>query len=167
MAKKLTTYVVFDGDNDIWAYRFMKGWKAIDTIEFDFQNAHDIGSLTSNAENETYVKRELKKRFAETDQVVVLVGEKTKNLFKFVRWEIDTALELGLPIIVVNLNGSRIIDTNLCPPILRGKNAIHISFNLAIVKFAMENFIAQYKRIDKTVVDNYSYSEQQYKALGL
>ena len=30
--------------------------------------------------------------------VVVLVGEKTKNLYKYVRWELELALELGLPI---------------------------------------------------------------------
>ena len=35
---------------------------------------------------------------------MVLVGEKTKNLYKFVRWEIELAIKLGLPIIVANLN---------------------------------------------------------------
>ncbi len=45
-----------------------------------------------------------------SDQVLVLVGESTKHLKKFVGWEIDLAINLVLPIIVVNLNDKRHMD---------------------------------------------------------
>jgi hypothetical protein len=32
------TYVIFDGDNDRWAYAYMRGWKVNDRVEFDFRD---------------------------------------------------------------------------------------------------------------------------------
>lgn len=40
-------YVAFDGDNDKWAYGFMKGWKTNDRVDFDFEDAHDLDEMTS------------------------------------------------------------------------------------------------------------------------
>jgi hypothetical protein len=31
----MTTYVAFDGDKDIWAYRYMRGWSANQRIDFE------------------------------------------------------------------------------------------------------------------------------------
>src|ERR1700682_1254523 len=107
-----STYVIFDGDKDRYASAFMRGWKVNDRVEFDFRDAHDIGNMTGRAQDEAYVKSELRKRMQASKQVVVLVGESTKNLRKFVGWEIDLAVELGLPIIVVNLNGQRQMDSD-------------------------------------------------------
>src|ERR1700676_2796803 len=95
-----TTYVIFDGDKDRYAYAFMKGWQVNDRVAFDFQDAHDLGVMTGRAKDEAYVKSELRKRMEASNQVLVLVGESTKYLRKFVGWEIDLAFKLGLPIIV-------------------------------------------------------------------
>lgn len=43
------TYVIFDGDGDMWAYRYMRGWNAQDHMDFDFYDAHDIRPLTERA----------------------------------------------------------------------------------------------------------------------
>jgi hypothetical protein len=167
MAKK-HTYIIFDGDNDKWAYARMKGWSALPNIDFEFDNAHDIGSMTSRATNETYVKSELKKRFAQTKQVVVIIGESTKNLYRYVRWEIDVAQELDLPIIAVYLNGSRLIDNSVCPPILRDANAVHIPYKLAIIKYALDNFPADYKKNSASWGNsNRLYTNSVYQELGL
>ena len=55
---------------------------------------------------------------------VLLVGEKTRFLYRFVRWEIELAIKKDLPIIVVNLNNKRTIDRSLCPAIARDTLAI-------------------------------------------
>jgi hypothetical protein len=34
------------GDKDQWAYRFMRGWKANEHIDFDFYDAHDLTAMT-------------------------------------------------------------------------------------------------------------------------
>ncbi len=46
MSYRNKTYVIFDGDGDMWAYAFMLGWKSRDHIEFDFHDAHDINTIT-------------------------------------------------------------------------------------------------------------------------
>src|SRR4051812_39799861 len=100
-------YVAFDGDEDKWAYGFMKGWKTNDRVDFAFEDAHELDTMTARAQGEAYVKARLRERMKASEALVVIVGEKTKNLYKFVRWEIEFALELGLPIIVANLNNKK------------------------------------------------------------
>ena len=48
----------------------------------------------------------MRERFSNAKQVIVIVGDHTKSLYKFVRWEMDIALKLDLPIIATNLNGT-------------------------------------------------------------
>jgi hypothetical protein len=166
MSYRNKTYIVFDGDNDIWAYRYMRGWKAQEHLDFDFHDAHDLNTLTQLA-NETNVKRKLKERFASAKEIVVLVGEKTKNLYRFVRWELETALDLELPIIVVNLNGKRSIDPDLCPAILRGKDALHVSFNMKIIKKGLDDISTNIRHIQGAEGKDWHYPESTYRELGL
>jgi hypothetical protein len=161
------TYVVFDGDEDIWAYGYMKGWKANDRVDFDFVDAHDLNPLTARATDEGYIKGRLKERINASKQVIVLVGENTRNLYKFVRWEIELALELDLPIIVVNLNGRRVIDEERCPALLRSADAIHVSFNLAIIRFALDNFPAEAPGRRRQNRGPLHYQNSVYSQLGL
>jgi hypothetical protein len=136
-----TAYVIFDGDNDKWAYGYMNGWKANKNIDFDYKNAHDLDTMTGNAQNEQYVKSKLRERMKNSTAVVVLIGEKTKNLYKYVRWELELALELGLPIIAANLNGKNGQDKDRCPAIIRDNSSVvHIPYTLAAIKRAVNNF---------------------------
>ena len=168
MGYRNKTYVIFDGDNDIWAYAYMKGWKTHDNIDFNFYDAHDLKPLTGQAENETYIKQRLLERIKIAKQVIVLVGESTKNLFKYVRWEIEQCQKLDLPIVVVNLNKRRSIDNTLCPPILKGENAIHISFQMKIMKYALDYWPDFYdSKVNKTKSDDWHYQVSVYKDLGL
>ena len=60
--------------------------------------------------NEETIKNKLRERMNSSKNFIILVGENTKNLYKFVRWETEIALKQELPIIVVNLNGKKSID---------------------------------------------------------
>jgi len=161
-----TTYVIFDGDKDRYAYAYMKGWKVNERVEFDFRDAHDIGVMTGRAQNEEYVKSELRKRMAASDQVVVLVGESTKNLRKYVGWEIDLGLELGLPFIVVNLNGERQMDAERCPVRLRTGYVVHVAYKKAIIKYALEHFPQEFANRQDDSGPRY-YNDDRYKELGI
>ena len=99
--------------------------------------------------------------------MILLVGKHTKHLFRFVRWELEVALELGLPIIAVNLNNKRGYDSDLCPPILSDKYVVHISFKMAIIKYALDNFPGEFATRDKSQSGNRLYNEEVYKRLGL
>jgi len=161
------TYVIFDGDKDRYAYAFMKGWKVNERVEFDFRDAHDLGSMTGRAQDEAYVKSELRKRMEASKQVIVLVGESTKNLRKFVGWEIDLAVSLGLPIIVVNLNDKRQMDPDRCPVPLRTGYLVHVAYKRAIIKHALENFPSEFAQRDRTATGDRYYDDDVYRKLGL
>lgn len=165
MSYRNKTYVIFDGDNDMWAYAYMKGWKSNENVGFNFYDAHDIRPLTDRASVET-VKKTLRARFANARQVIVLVGEHTKNLYKFVRWEIEIAQSLDLPIIAVNLNGLRHIDADRCPAILRDWPAAHVDFKAAIIQHALDNFPDEYRRLPASAGPRY-YPATVYRTLGL
>jgi len=164
-----STYVVFDGDNDGWAYQYIRGWAANRRLGFAFSNSHDLDTMTSRAQNEEYVKRNLKARMQNSDQVLVLVGEKTKNLYRYVRWEIEQALELDLPIIVVNLNKKRTVDHDLMPPILRNVCALHIAYRLRAIKHALSTWKNAYRGFGPAIKAEgpREYSKATYVELGL
>lgn len=74
MGHKDKTYVIFDGDNDMWAYKFMKGWNVQKHMDFNFEDAHLVNILTDRANDEVYIKGKLKERFRDACQVIVLMG---------------------------------------------------------------------------------------------
>ncbi len=162
------TYIIFDGDNDKWAYARMKGWKALENIDFHFEDAHDEYTLTNQASDETYIKGKLKRRFETAKQTIVLIGDNTKNLYKYVRWELEIAQSLNLPIIAVNLNGDRKQNSDTCPPIIRDTFVVHIPFKLKIIKYSLDNFASFfYKRTTNSINGALLYPDHLYESLGL
>lgn len=166
MGYRNKTYVIFDGDEDMWAYAYMNGWKKNENIDFNFHNAHDLNVLTDRASEDT-VKRKLRERFSFAKQSIVLIGEHTKNLYRFVRWEMEVAQKLDIPIIAVNLNKKRNYDSERCPAILRNEYVVHISYNAKIIKYALDHFPSEYASRDPTAGGNRHYNDSVYRELGL
>jgi antiphage defense system Thoeris ThsB-like protein len=167
MGYRNRTYVIFDGDSDIWAYGRMKGWNALPTVDFDFYNAHDLGSELTDRASEQTVKARLRLRFGSAKQVVLLIGGHTRYLYRFVRWELDVALQVGLPIVAVNLNGLRAMDDERCPPIIRTEYVVHVPFKLAIIKHALDKFPREHNSRLPGVDGPRYYPDSVYEALGL
>jgi len=158
-------YVAFDGDEDIHYYYLMKAWKQHDDISFSFNDAHDLTQSRDSSTEET-IKRSLRTRLVNSKVFILLIGEKTKYLRKFVRWEIEQALSLKLPIICVNLNGKKSQDADLCPALLRDELAIHISFKAGILEHALENWPATAASLTKEKkVGPYYYKDDVYSKL--
>lgn len=167
MSYKNKTFVSFDGDTDMSYYRLMEAWKQNDNIAFNFYNAHDLNSARDTSTEES-IKAQLMERMRNTKVFVLLVGEKTQYLYKFVRWEIEQAVSRNLPIIAVNLNGKRSMDKDRCPPLLKDELAVHISFNAGIMQYALENWPNSheaYKAQEKKGA--YYYNDSVYGNLGL
>lgn len=166
MAYRNKTYICFDGDTDMKYYRLMTAWAENKNFTFDFYNAHDLNSARDSSQEES-IKRQLRIRFANSRVFIVLIGEKTRYLTKFVKWEMEVALRLNLPIIGVNLNGSKQKDSH-CPPSIREELAVFVPFGTRIVEYAMANWPtadAAYRKDGKT--GSYYYTVDTYKALGL
>lgn len=166
MAYRNKTYIAFDGDNDMHYYRLMTAWKANDGFSLNFHNAHDLNTARDSSQEES-IKRQLRERFANSKQLVVLIGANTKYLTKFVKWEMEVALRLGLPIIGVNLNGSRQMDDR-CPPTIRDQLVVYTSFNHNIIEHAMDHWLAEFHSLRSAgTTGNRHYNDNVYRRLGL
>ena len=167
MAYTNKIYVAFDADNDIRYYRLMQAWKQNDHTSFNFYDAHDLNNLMSYSTEET-IKAKLRERLQNTKLFLLLIGENTKYLHKFVKWEIEQAIKREIPIVAVNLNGKRSKDSNLCPSAMNGQLSLHVSFNQKIIEKAINEWPSlsdNFKRTDK--IDDYFYKETIYANLGL
>ncbi len=165
MSYRNKTYIIFDADNDMKDYRLMTAWKENKKIDFNFHNAHDVYSVNKNhmdklraidkkegtSREETYIKGKLKERLNDTKQVLVLVGDSTKDLYKFVRWEIEIAIEMDIPIIAVNLNKKSEVHDGT-PAILKDKAYFaSTSFKMDKIKEALDKFPNDYKIYSKSL----------------
>lgn len=167
MAYRNKTYICFDGDRDMHYYRLMCAWKQREGINFNFFNAHDLNTARDDSQ-EASIKRQLRERLNNTNVFVVLVGEQTRYLYRFVKWEMEQAIQMGLPIIVVNLNGQRQQDPDRCPPVIRNELAIHVSFNAAALQYALEHWPASHQKYRiEGKSGPYYYNSDVYRQLGL
>jgi hypothetical protein len=161
------TFVSFDGDTDMRYYRLMQAWKQHDGIDFNFYNAHDLNTARDSSQ-EASIKAQLAERMRNTKIFILLVGERTRYLTKFVQWEIEQAISRSLPFIVVNLNGLRYMDEARCPSKAREALAVHISFNAAIIQHALDNWPTIYANLMREgKAGPYYYKEDIYRGLGL
>ncbi len=166
MAYRNKVYVSMDADCDIRYYYLMKAWKQNDSTSFSFYDAHDLNTILDKSEKS--IKAGLQARFRESKAFVLLVGEQTRYLYKYVRWEIEQAIKRELPCVVVNINGLRFADEERCPPIIRNDISIHISFNSKILQYALENWPSfHYDQLNKRNRQPYHYKESVYQGLGL
>ena len=161
------TFVSFDGDTDIHYYRLMCAWKRNDNISFNFIDAHDLNTARDTSQEAT-IKRKLRTRLSNAKIVVSLIGEHTRYLYKFVRWELEQSIDLDLPIVAVNLNGHRFVDRNRCPPIIRDRSVIHIGFGSRILQYALDHWPARFAQLKQQGVDEpHYYADDVYSRLGL
>lgn len=165
MGDRNRTYIAFDGDNDILYYRLMTAWSANERFSLNISNAHDLNTARDSSQEES-IKRQLAARFADSKLLIVLIGGSTRYLTKFVKWEMQTAIRLGLPIIGVNLNGSRQQDA-LCPAAIRDTLAIFVPFREKIVSHAALHWPSEHDRyIQQGKNQAFYYPEQIYRNLG-
>lgn len=165
MAYRNKTYVCFDADTDMKWYQLMKAWKENQAMNFDFDNAHEINNLRDGSSEET-IKRKLRERLESTKTLVVLIGKNTRNLYKYVRWEIEYAIEKDIPIVAINLNDKKSIDHELCPPILQEKLAIHIPYEQKIIYYALNHWPSGHtSHKTKNEIEPFRYLDSVYNSL--
>lgn len=161
------TYIAFDADTDIHYYRLMQAWTANPRFQFDFLNSHELTTIRSDSGEET-IKRHLRERMKSSRGLVLLVGENTRSMKKYVPYEIDLAKEADLPIVVVNLNKKRQMDTDRCPMRLQNHLAIHVGFYEPIIRFALENWLTWHSQHRSNGKDGaFYYKDEVYSRQGI
>lgn len=163
MAYRNKIYIAFDGDNDMQFYRIMTAWANNQYIDFDFYNAHELNYSHDWAQTES-IKKQLHARLENSKLLILLIGKSTKRLTRFVKYEVETAMRMELPIICVNLNGNRRKDA-LSPDWFGDYPRIYVSFKEKIIKYAMNNWPNDNNRLDGG--GSYYYSDNIYSLLGI
>ena len=161
MSYRNKTYVAFDGDNDMKYYLLMKAWSINSSIDFDFHDAHEINYSHDWAQTES-IKRQLYKRLENSKIFILLIGASTNRLTRFVKYEVETAIRMNLPIICVNLNGSKNAD-NREPSWFNTYPRIHVPFKEKAIKYAIENWPPYIKT--HNLNGAYYYTDRLYEIL--
>lgn len=170
MAYRNKTFVSFASE-DIYAYRLMRAWRANTRIAFNFYDAHDLNTARDTSSPVT-IKWRLRERLKNAKQVVMLIGDETRRKAarksSFIYYEVKVIGELNLPIVFVNLNGSRTSQKARLPSLLHDRYTISTSFQPAIIKYALDEYPPQYasSRRKKTAGPHY-YKAFVYKELRL
>jgi len=151
------TFVGFSS-TDLHYYRLMQAWKKNTAIDFDFADLQLNQAFNSN--DEGYIKRRIREKIRMAGKYVFLIGEDTRHKHKYVRWEAEVAIEKNCTIIGVNLDKSRRVVTETCPPVIRDIGAIFVPFSPKIVAYAIND----YENHDDN--KNYHYLDSVYKELG-
>jgi len=155
MAKRV--FVGFSSTH-IRYYTLMRAWKASKGIDFDFVDCQLHRDIRSD--DEAYIKRVCRERLDLAGTFIQLIGENTRYKYKYVRWEAEVALEQGMRVIGVNLNGRRTFDSLRCPPVIRDVGAVFVPFNARIIQYALEHW-----QMHKD--GNWWYRSDLYRRLGI
>lgn len=150
------TFVGFSS-TDIRSYYMMLAWKAHEHIDFNFTDCQLQTAI--NSEDEAYIKRKCRQRIDMAGTYVMLIGSDTRHKYKYVRWEAEVAIEKGCRIIGVNLDGTRLMNPNTCPPIIQNIGAVFVSFSPRIVAHALENY-------EMGKAGHYYYGDAVYRQLA-
>ena len=150
------TFVGFSS-TDIHYYRLMQAWKENQHIDFNFTDCQLSDEI--NSEDETYIKRKCRERINMAGTFAVLIGQDTRSKHKYVRWEMEVALEKNCRIIGINLDGSRQVVAGTCPPIIKNIGAIFVPYSPKIIAYALEHYAMNPN-------DDYHYKDKVYKQLG-
>jgi hypothetical protein len=152
------TFIGFSSTN-IRDYNMMLAWKAHEHIDFDFTDCQLQSEIRS--EDEAYIKSKCRERINMAGTYILLIGTDTRSKHKYVRWEAEVAIEKKCRIIGVNLDKSRQMVQETCPPIIRDIGSLFVAYSPKIIAYALEHF----KMGEKG--KNYYYPDSVYAKLGL
>ena len=169
MSYRNKTYVAFASE-DIKYYRLMEAWRDNENIDFNFFDAHDLYISRDTSKPET-IKRNLSERMKNAKQFV-LVGSRTakgkgSDGVSFLAHEVETMVDLDLPLVVANHDGDRTVDRSFIPTPLLDVDyyTVSVSFQPAIIQYALDTYAASYAASGKTGPHHYPASV--YTKLGL
>lgn len=171
MAYRNGTYIAFHaegtnevGKSDLKYYNLIKAWTAKTDDDFSFVNSHDKASSVRDSSKKETLRRSLIQRLSNSKNMVLIIGDTTKNDTDWVPFEIEHAIDkYQLPIIAAYTGYKYILNpgshSDLWPKALasriRSKTAkiIHIPFK----KEAVAAAISQYSVHKKNTLGPLSY----------
>lgn len=159
MAYRNGTYVAFHADKnnipgktDIDYYNLLKAWEAKSDDEFTMVNSHDKSAAVRDTSKRETLRRSLKERLCNSKNMVLVIGETTKNDTDWVPFEIEQAVDTyQIPIIAAYTMQDKPIRNPSAlsaywPPALalrinsKAAHVIHIPFKKPVLHAAISQF---------------------------
>lgn len=158
MAYRNGTYIAFHAEgktdptaSDIRYYRVMKAWHRHDDIEFRFVNSHEKVTAVRDSSSQATIMKSLRERLDNSKNMILIVGDSTRNDTDFVPYEISYAVDVcKIPIIAVYTGFSSILNPSLLrmlwPSSLERRinngtaEVIHIAFKQTLIDAAIRQF---------------------------
>lgn len=138
MKIKKSVYVSYNQTSSLYFYT-IKSLNENGTFDVRIKNAVELGQLRSKASKEV-ISEKLKQKLKNVTLMLVLVGEKSAEINQFVWWEVQAALDAGIPIVAVNINGHKDVDSDHCPSILLNNLTLHIPFRSTVIEWSICNW---------------------------
>lgn len=162
-----TIYVAFDGDNDIEAYNKVKSFRTQENIPFDLIDGYEFYSQIDKVDDDV-LKEQVLNKVKQAKIVVVLMGKTTKSMRKYIRWQVEGAINMGKPVIVVNENNIRAVDFDRCPALIKKALTLHISFNELIFECAVSYWPKMHSEFtEKGKKGMFKFPQSVYSYYGL
>ena len=177
MAYRNGTYIAFHAEgktdpsaSDIRYYRMLKAWHEHDGIEFKFVNSHDKVAAVRDSSSKKTIMSSLRERLDNSKNMILIVGETTRNDRDFVPYEIAYAIDVcKIPIIAVYTGYSSILhpeshraewpDALSCRIDLKEAMVLHIPFVRAVIDCAINQFT--HSNLPPGPVSHYSRKAQE------
>ncbi len=182
MAYRNGTYIAFHAnktteptESDIKYYNLLKAWKVQPDNEFAFIDSHDKTSAVRDSSKRATLETALKTRLNSSKNMVLVVGETTKEDTDWVPFEIRYAVDVcEIPIIAAYPGRDYIINpsylSNLWPGALvtRIENSTAHVIHIPFKKEPLADAVFQFSHSKYPKGGGLgSYSEDTYKAWGL
>lgn len=166
MSYKGKIYVICHETFDVAAYDKLKDMKQTDDSQFDFVDSLTL-SVQLDVLNDEELKSLLYKNMDEADIVLILLSKKVKSMRKFVKWQVEYAINQGMPIICMNNSPLRSIDYSITPTKLKKKRSLYISYDSKVLELACINWVQSNKK-HNDMEENipYCYDKSVYDALN-
>lgn len=160
-------YLAFDGTNDLVPYKQILEWEFSSSGKYNFIDGLDLYKQLDKI-NDELLKSQVRERMELANICVLLITKTTKSFRRFIRWQIEYAINNNMPIIAINVNGIRSVDYDRVPTILKKNLAMHIAFQAKILEYALDNWPeSHYQYKLKENKNSFKYSEDIYNELGL
>lgn len=172
MAYRNGTYVAFHAegtniptDSDIKYFNLLKAWTAKSDDDFTMINSHEKNSAVRDSSKKETLRGRLAERLKNSKQLLLIIGETTKNDRDWVPFEIEYAIDkCALPVIAVYPDYKHILNpkalSDLWPVALRTRinneaaRVIHIPFKKEPIQAAINRY--SHDNLPKTGLSYYS-----------
>ena len=163
----INIYVAIDANNDIKYYEAFKNMLFQNGDNYNlFDGIEYFKELDKTPDD--MLKFKIQKNLERADVVVVLLTKTLKSMRKFSKWQVEHAVNTGLPIIAVNPNRIRSADFDVCPTILKTHLSLHIPYDANAFKVAVMNWPAshaEHMKNEKEQRKIYKYAESVYQQI--